>query len=84
MVKRKYMKRLLIILGLVFTIAIGLSSCAIEAYPGGYAYGYSTPHYYYGYGPRYYGHREWHGGYHGGHGYGHYGHGYHGGGRWRR
>ena len=49
------MKRLIILLCLMLVVAAGLSSCAVDAYPGAY-YGY------YDYGPYYYGH-SWRGGY---------------------
>ncbi len=60
------MKRILLILGMALVLTSGLSSCAVEAYPGGYYYGYGHPYW----GP-------WHGGYY--HGYaGHYRGGWHG------
>ncbi len=71
------MNRLLIILGLIIILAAGLSSCAVDLYPGGYYYGYSYPVY----GGVYYrGHYHHDNGYHGGHRGGSY-HGGHRGGR---
>lgn len=79
--KQMYMKRWLIIIGILFVLSAGLSSCAVEAYPSS-GYYYSGYPYYWGY-PwawhgAYRGYHNWRGG--GGAHYGARGGGYRGGG----